>query len=69
MNTEAAFDVTDQEAVVVAARNALSVALTSLFILGRDIPEAARTGHVSKHLARIDHQLGRLAQLISVGRL
>jgi hypothetical protein len=52
--------------IVGAARDALSVALTSLFILRRDIPESARTSHISKHLARIDHHLALLAKLIGV---
>jgi hypothetical protein len=60
------FDAAYREAAVVAARNALSVALTSLFILGREIPETAHTAPVAKHLARIDHQLGLLAKLIGV---
>jgi hypothetical protein len=59
----------DREGAIIAARNALSVALTSLFILGREIPELAHTAPVSKHLARIDHQLGLLAKLIGVGSI
>ena len=51
---------------VVAARNALSVALTSVFILRRDIPDDARKNHVAKHLARIDRHLEQLATLIGV---
>jgi acyl-CoA reductase-like NAD-dependent aldehyde dehydrogenase len=55
-----------KEGAVVAAREALAVALTSVFILRRDIPAHERTSHVSKHLARIDRHLERLAKLIGV---
>jgi len=55
-----------KEKAVVAAREALAVALTSVFILRRDIPAHAGTSHLSKHLARIDRHLERLARLIGV---
>jgi hypothetical protein len=58
------FDPVDHWAFVVAARNALSVASTSLFLLEREIPESARSHQVSKHLARIDRHLAMLAKLI-----
>jgi hypothetical protein len=58
------FDPVERWAFVVAARNALSVASTSLFILEREIPKSARSHKVSKHLARIDRHLAMLAKLI-----
>ena len=51
---------------ITAARNALSVASTSLFILEREISGAERTHKVSRHLTRIEEQLGILAKLIGV---
>ena len=51
---------------ITAARNALSVASTSLFILERELSEAERTYKVSKHLTRLEEQLRILAKLIGV---
>ena len=60
------FDPVDRSAFLVAARNALSVARTSLFILEREIPNRGRSDRISKHLARIDRHLTILAKLIGV---
>ena len=60
------FNPSDRETFIVAARNALSVASTSLFILQREIPETARSQKVSKHLARIERHLTTLARLMGV---
>ena len=58
------FDPADRTTFITAARNALSVASTSLFILEREISDAERTHKVSKHLTRIEEQLGILAKLL-----